>query len=469
MIATVSSKTDVSCYGQDDGTAVISILSGEPPFNYQWSDRAPFPSSDTFNIRTGMSKGTYYITVTDNNSNTSSTSVYIDGPSASLSLLLQPSDLKCYQDGSGVIDLTVQGGTPPYTFSWSNGFEGEDLVNIPKGTYSVMVTDAHDCTANDQSSVNEPDPFFISNISEDKSIYCFGENTGELTAHVSGGIPPYTYTWDDPGNQSTETAYELEAGFYNVIVTDLNECHANKGIELTQPDPIIVTATHSNVTCTGADDGQIAPTVSGGSVPYNYLWSNGETSMVASDLPPGNYGLRVTDYYNCKDSSLSVVITEPDEITIVSQVSDSNTITVTAEGGTPPLVYTLNGGSPQATGEFVDLPNDTYTVEVDDANNCGPVVSQEFVINIIAIEEQGYSTLQIFPNPSGGKFNLIIEASAGEIELDVLDITGVVVRNMKITSVSDKTVTEIDLSGFPKGIYLLRINNRVVKERLIIN
>ncbi|MBP1668629.1 MAG: C-terminal target protein, partial [Bacteroidetes bacterium] len=468
MIATVSSKTDVTCYGQDDGTAVISILSGEPPFNYQWSDMAPFPSSDTFNIRTGMSKGTYYITVTDNNSNTTSTSVFIDGPSAALSLLLQPTDLRCYHDNSGVIDLTVQGGTHPYDIRWNIPNEGEDLVNIPQGNYFVWVTDAHGCTENGSASVDEPDPFSVT-ISEDKSIYCFGDKTGELTAHPVGGIPPYTYTWDDPGNQSTQTAYELEAGFYNVIVTDLNECHATKGQELYEPAPIIVTATHSNVTCTGADDGQIAPTVSGGSVPYNYLWSNGETSMVASDLPPGNYGLRVTDYYNCKDSSLSVVITEPDEITIVSQVSDSNTITVTAEGGTPPLVYTLNGGSPQATGEFVDLPNDTYTVEVDDANNCGPVVSQEFVINIIAIEEQGYSTLQIFPNPSGGKFNLIIEASAGEIELDVLDITGVVVRNMKITSVSDKTVTEIDLSGFPKGIYLLRINNRVVKERLIIN
>jgi hypothetical protein len=469
MIATVSSKTDVSCYGQDDGTAVISILSGVPPFNYQWSDRAPFPSSDTFNIRTGMSKGMYYITVTDNNSHTSSTSFYIDGPSASLSLLLQPSDLRCYQDGSGVINLTAQGGTPPYTFSWSNGSDGEDLVNIPKGTYSVTVTDAHGCTANDQASVNEPDPFFVDHISEDQSIYCFGQNNGELTAHVTGGIPYYTYVWDDPGHQTTQTAYELEEGVYTVAVTDLNDCHASKEYILSQPDKIAVSDTHSNVTCTGADDGQIAPTVSGGTVPYNYLWSNGETSMVASDLPPGNYGLRITDYYNCKDSSLSVVITEPDEISIVSQVSDSNTITVVAEGGTPPLVYTLNGGSPQATGEFVDLPNDTYTVEVDDANNCGPIVSQEFVINVIAIEEQGYSTLQIFPNPSGGKFNLIIEASAGEIELDVLDITGVVVRNMKITSVSDKAVTEIDLSGFPKGIYLLRINNRVVKERLIIN
>jgi hypothetical protein len=469
MIATVSSKTDVTCYGQDDGTAVISILSGVPPFNYQWSDMAPFPSSDTFTVRTGMSKGTYYITVTDNNSNTSSTSFYIDGPSAALSLLLQPSDLKCYHDSSGVINLTVQGGTPPYSFSWSNGYEGEDLVNIPKGTYSVTVTDAHGCTANDQTFVDEP-PSFSVTVSEDKSIYCFGDKTGELTAHPVGGIQPYTsYSWDDPGNQSTETAYELEYGTYTVIVTDLNDCHASKEYTLSQPDKITVSATHSDVTCKGADDGQIVPTVSGGSVPYNYLWSNGETSMVPGDLPPGNYGLRVTDYYNCKDSSLSVEISEPAEIAIISQVSDSNTITVVAEGGTPPLVYTVNDGSPQATGEFVDLPNGTYTVEVDDANNCGPVVSQEFVINIIAIEEQGYSALQIFPNPSSGKFNLIIEASAEDIELDVLDITGVVVHNMKITSISDKTVAEIDISGFPKGIYLMRINNRVVKERLIIN
>jgi hypothetical protein len=468
MIATISNKTDVTCYGQNDGTAVVTVLSGVPPFTYQWSDMSPFPSSDTFTIRTGMNKGTYYITVTDNDSHTSSTSVYINGPSAALLLTLQPSDLKCYNDSSGVIDLMVQWGTFPYSFSWSNGFEGEDLVNIPKGNYSVTVTDAHGCIETGATYVGEPGQFVVENISEDKSIHCFGDKTGELTAHPSGGIQPYSYQWDDPGGQSTETAYELEAGDYTVVVTDLNNCHASKQRTLSQPGKITVNATHSDVTCTGENNGQIVPSVSGGTAPFNYLWSNGETSMVNSNLPPGNYNLKITDYYNCKDSSLAVEILEPDEIIIVSQVSDSNTITVAAEGGTPPLVYTLNGGSPQSTGEFVDLPNGTYTVEVNDANNCGPVVSDEFEINIVSVEELGYSPMQIFPNPSAGKFNIIFEASAGETTIEVLDITGVVVYNAKIASISSITNTVIDLSGFPKGIYLMRINNRMVKERLIV-
>jgi len=112
----------------------------------------------------------------------------------------------------------------------------------------------------------------------------------------------------------------------------------------------------------------------------------------------GNYGLRVTDYYNCKDSSLSAEINEPDPLVIVSEVSDSNTITVVAGGGTPPYVYTLSGGSPRPTGEFVDLQTAPTRWKLMMQMIGGPIVSREFEINIIAIEEQDFSALQIFPN-----------------------------------------------------------------------
>jgi len=469
FLAEISQKTDVTCYGLNDGTASVSVMGGEAPFSYKWSDLAAFPSNDTFALRTGMAPGTYYITITDNDLKTANTSVKINSPSSALTLLLQPSDLRCYNDNSGVIDLTVTGGTLPYSFDWSNDFTGEDLVSIGAGNYSVTVTDAGGCVKNDGATINQPVPF-ITDISIDDPVHCFGDNTAVVTANASGGTGGYSYVWNDPGNQSTKTAYELSAGNITVIVTDLNECISMATINIPQPGMIEVEETHTHVTCAGEDNGQIIPVATGGTVPYEYLWSDGQTTRVASNLEPGIYTLTITDFYNCANNGLSVLITEPVALHITSQDSDSNTITVVADGGTPPLTYTITGGSPQANGEFTGLANGTYTVEVNDANDCGPVVSDEFVISVIGIEEPMFISLNIFPNPSPeGKFNLIYESGDNKLTVEILNITGTVVYNKKIESSGGKVNALIDLSSFPKGIYLMKINNNIIKERLIIN
>lgn len=469
FMAQVSQKTDVTCYGLGNGTATISVLNGEAPFIYQWSDQSSFPSNDTFTVRTGMGPGTYYITITDNNLKTANASLKINSPSAELVLLLQPTNLRCYNDNSGVIDLTVTGGTLPYNFNWSNGFTGEDLVSVGAGNYSVTVTDAGGCTENDASSLSQP-AAFVTDISIDVPVYCYGNRTATITANPSGGTGSYSYVWNDPGNQTTKSAYELSAGNYTVTVTDLNECISIASINVPQPGQIAVNETHTNVSCAGGTNGQIVPTVTGGTVPYEYYWSDGQTTRVASNLEPGVYTLEITDHYNCKDSSLSVTISEPSAISILSQESDSNAITIVAEGGTAPLSYTITGGSPQATGEFTGLANGTYTVEVDDANGCGPVVSQEFVISVIGIDLPVISGLKLFPNPSPeGKFNLIFTSGDTEFDVEILNITGMVVFNRKIIPSGGRVNAVIDISAFPKGMYLMKINNTIVRERLIIN
>ncbi|MBN2275197.1 MAG: T9SS type A sorting domain-containing protein [Bacteroidales bacterium] len=469
FMAEVSQKTDVSCYGLNDGTATISVINGQAPFQYKWSDEDAFVSSDTFTIRTGMGPGTYYITITDNDSKTANASVKITTPSSALSLVLQPTDLRCYNDNSGVIDLTVSGGTLPYAFDWNNGFTGEDLVNVGAGNYSVTVTDARGCSANDGASLSQP-ASFVTNIAIDNPVRCHGDRTAIVTANSTGGTGAYSFVWNDPGNQTTQSAYELSAGDYKVIVTDENLCTSEATITITQPVVISISEAHTNVSCFDGSNGQIVPTISGGTAPFEYFWSGGQTTRIISDLQAGTYDLVVTDYYNCVDSSLSVEITEPaSAITIISQESDSNSITVVAEGGTPPLSYTITGGTPQATGEFTGLANGIYIVEVTDANGCGPVESQPFIINISGIEGIGLNGFKLFPNPSEGQFNLVFESGEHNFKIEILNITGSVVYNREIETISGNVNTILDLSDFPKGIYLMKINNVVVKERLIVN
>jgi hypothetical protein len=152
FVAQIAAKTDVVCYGANNGSATVRVSNGQAPFSYQWSDGVTLSDS----IRTGMQPDNYTVTVTDGAAKTAQASVSITGPSTALTIVLDPDDLICNGDNSGVIDLTVTGGTLPYSFEWSNGYTGEDLVNIPAETYTVTVTDGNGCEEQDTKIVNEP-------------------------------------------------------------------------------------------------------------------------------------------------------------------------------------------------------------------------------------------------------------------------------------------------------------------------
>ena len=121
-----------------------------------------------------MAPGTYQVLVSDAAlpvAHTAQVEVVIDGPSAALSVLLNPQNLRCYQDTSGVVDLTVSGGTLPYRYSWNTGYTGEDLVNIPSGLYAVTVTDTNNCIAQGNTAVTEPAAIGL-DITIDTQILC---------------------------------------------------------------------------------------------------------------------------------------------------------------------------------------------------------------------------------------------------------------------------------------------------------
>ena len=468
LIAYISDKTDVDCNGESTGSASVSLINGTGPYTYHWENNLGNTVNGDNPTVTSLPADIYYVTVTDNyNGKTAAASVQIVEPSAGLTTgITIGSEIVCFGDANGVADLTVSGGTLPYSFSWSNGETEEDLINIEAGTYTVTVTDQNGCPADDQVTLSAPEAMDLI-ITIEQPIMCNGDATGRLTALATGGTGSKTYIWDDPGNQTAATATSLLAGIYHVTATDINLCTISGQAELIEPGVLVLSEIHTDVSCNGEDDGIINLTVTGGTSPYNYGWSGGQISQDIADLAPGNYSVTVDDAHACRAISSEISIAEPDELEIISHSVSGNTITVTAGGGTPPYTYTLEGLDESTTGVFSGLPNGTYTVEVTDDNNCGPVTITDLVV-LTSLENYDERSIKVYPNPSDGMFNLTPgDFLTGELRLQVYSTTGELIRDEVLSDKADGNYI-LDLTGVEQGIYLMMINGISIETKLII-
>jgi gliding motility-associated-like protein len=194
----------------------------------------------------------------------------------------------------GSIDLTPSGGTPSYSYAWSNGSTTEDLSGLGFGTYSVTITDANGCPEDIASFTLNDQPRITVDLLGN-NITCFGFTDGSVDLTVlSGGAAPYTFAWSELS--VTEDIADLSAGSYSVSVTDINNCPETiESISLSEPDEITTTLTSACLNGLG----YIYSSTAGGTSPYSYTWSNGSTSPDLSNLDPGLFLLTVTDANGC--------------------------------------------------------------------------------------------------------------------------------------------------------------------------
>ena len=351
LLVYISAKKDVDCKGNSTGGARVSVINGSGNYTYKWRDNLGYPIGGNIDTLINVPGGTYFIKVVDNTKNDSAETYVVINEPSTLSLTLISQNLRCANDNSGFIDLRVTGGTLPYSFLWSNGKTTEDLINISAGDYYVTVTDANNCIASSNKEITQPDPIVVS-FKIDKPIFCYGDNDGVITCNASGGYGQLSYFWSDPGNQTTPTATALAAGTYTCTVTDENNCKREGTVQLNQPLEIRVLSTIYNPSCYGYTDGKIINDVAGGTPPYYFNWSNGQTVKDLENIGAGDYAFTVTDYYNCKKVK-NYSITEPDPI-IISNVEK-----------TEPICYGYNGN----IKIYVTGGNGSYTYSIDGGNN----------------------------------------------------------------------------------------------------
>ncbi|MFN5400790.1 MAG: hypothetical protein ACK5AS_01575, partial [Bacteroidota bacterium] len=361
---TLSADPLINCGNANDGGINAVITGGTGAYNYSWSN-----SSSTQNL-SGLSAGTYTLTVTDENNCSSENAITLTAPPTlvSISDVTPPS---CSNSTDAFITLNTSGGTPEYTYSWSNGATSSSLSGIGAGTYTVTITDELGCTLVLNIPVEGPLPLDLTPIVTDVS--CFGFFDGIINVNPSGGIPPYSFIWSNGSTNQINTS--LSAGSYSVTVTDANNCTAVSNKVCNQPTIIsadIVVTPQSY--CQSTPNGSINLSVSGGTAPYTFLWFNESTTEDIDPITNGTYFVTITDANNCAEIIENIIVPETDTLNINSEITQPNCnsspdglITLIVTGGSTPYTYLWSDGSSFSS---LTASAGTYSATVTDANGC---------------------------------------------------------------------------------------------------
>ena len=373
--------TNISCFDAGDGAAMIYTSGGTGSLEYSIDGGLTWSASQY----TGLIDGTYSPSVKDaNGCIVTDTDVIITEPDA-LVVTVTSGNISCYQAEDGMINATVTGGTIPYVYDIGTIPQETGLFEyLPAASYTLTVTDANGCQAQELVELTEPSELTLT--TQTTNVLCYGYSSGTASAMPAGGTYPYTYQWTAPAT-SDSALTGLAAGIYSLTVTDYNGCMAYANAEITQPltDFLIDSVVVTNALCNGASDGAITVYSSGGAPPITYQISQtlNNTTGIFTGLIADTYTPEITDANGCVVTGAAVVLSEPAVLTLSLAVTDAicfgaanGVIIATAGGGT--LDYTFNIGLGAQTGNvFTDLAAGTYSVTVIDANSCEIVETAE--------------------------------------------------------------------------------------------
>jgi len=337
---------------------------------------------------TGLTETTtYYVTQSKAGCTSAATEVTATVSSTPSLEISSKTDVLCFGNSTGAVDLGVSGGTPNFSYAWTkdgdNNFSAstQDLNNVSAGTYNVLVTDHGGCTANTSATVGQPESALTASKIEG-TIKCHNDQT-TVTITASGGTAPYT----GDGEQV------VSAGPYSFDVTDAHGCTVNVSGTITAPDALTASATDGTISCHGGTT-TVTITASGGTQPYS---GDGAHTVSA-----GPYSFDVFDAGGCK-YTVSGNISEPDAISANAVATDAKcngnangSVDLTVSGGTGGYTYLWSNNA--TTQDLTNVAANTYTVTVTDANSCtagtSATVHEPTVLTCSAVQvsQRGCST-----------------------------------------------------------------------------
>jgi gliding motility-associated-like protein len=372
LSVTILTQTEVSCFVLTDGDFEVEASGATPVYSYDIGSGPQ--ATGVFNT---LIAGIYTATVIDANGCTETIDVTISEPTLVTASILSQTDPLCFAGNDGSFEIEGNGGTPTYQFDMGTGPQTNSLfTSQTAGTYSIDVIDANGCTDNITVTLSEPTEL-LGTIDVQTGASCSGIADGTVDLSASGGMPPYTY---DIGNgpQTSGSFIGLFAGTYSVTIEDGQGCTVIVPVDITEPVSLSSTiVSQTAVSCFAGADGTVELTAQDGTGPYTFDIGNGtQATGIFSGLSAGNYTVTAADANGCS-VAVGVVITEPTELTsaILSQSdltcfgSNDGEFEVLASGAIPTYSYDIGSG-PQATGVFIDLLPNTYTVNILDANSC---------------------------------------------------------------------------------------------------
>lgn len=375
---------NISCNGSADGSIDITLTGGCLPYSFNWSNGA-----NTEDV-SGLTAGTYTVIATDANGAIISLSVTLTQPDALNGVITSNSyaggfNVSCNGASDGMADLSVLGGTSPYTYVWSNGSTTQDLSSLIAGTYTVTISDLNGCSTIAQITLTEPDQLTASlnamTYSGGFNTSCNGLTDGMISTDIIGGFGPYTFLWSDGSTDDNLDA--IGAGSYSVSVVDQNGCSAVANIILTEPTKLIANAGNDTAICDG-QSAQIGgyPSAYGGVAPYNFYWlpNNSINNQVIAN-PIANpsattlFDLTVVDANGCAAiDQVNVVVNPLPVVSITMTIADTfcRKVDLIANGSANTVYYSWSNG---AYGSVLHLDPETanagvYSVISHDVNGC---------------------------------------------------------------------------------------------------
>lgn len=378
-----TSGTNISCNGAADGTATATAMNGSGNYTYTWSNGQ---SGATI---TGLGAGTYTVTASDGQC-TATGSVTITEPARLDANVTVSGGGGCSSTATGTATVVVTGGTAPYSYSFSDGQSGSTADNLASGNYTVTITDANGCTTTESFTIAAGSDVNVSVTTTDSN--CAQSNAGTARAMVAGGTAPYTFAWSNGAD--VQVLMGLDAGTYTVTVTDANGCTAVGSGTINNATDIDVTVSTTSTSCDGRNDGAAQVSATGGTAPYTYEFSNGQSGTATNNLSAGSYEVTVTDANGCTAVE-TFTIDEGSNVVVTVETTDSNcdesnagTARAVVSGGTAPYTYSWSNGADVQV--LMGLGVGTYTVTVTDANGCtniasGTVSNATFInVNVLA-------------------------------------------------------------------------------------
>ncbi|HMG89630.1 MAG TPA: hypothetical protein VK589_06210 [Chryseolinea sp.] len=508
LISATSILKHTTC-NQITGGIDITPSGGIAPYTFLWSNGAT--TEDIQNV----GAGNYNVKIKDAaGCSTQKNYILRVNTSLTLSSIIKPTS--CLGDNSGGIDLSVFGGTPPYSILWADGTTAEDRTGLVEGQYAVTVTDATGCSVQANYTIFKKPLQVNSDLIQPK---CNGD-LGSITLTVEG-IVPYTYTWSN--GETDESITGLPPGFYSVTVTDASGCTRVLDFAILAPPPIIVTSAISNPLCGAEGSYAIDLTVSGGKPSYSFLWSNGATTQNLTGLNSGSYSVAITDAGGCVtnkqftvdaiSAGWSCLINQPTAPIVCSSAgnllatsvtdgtsyqwtvtSTDNSWSITSGANSPVAVYTAGAAGSTATFTLTITKNGCSQSCTYIANSCTvkdntgggdpsssePCVTTSLPVIQVAMaqpadepaqntvesaqvgEEEISFKLDVYPNPFADKLNFEWTATANDyVRIEILDKFGNRMTTMYEGSVSKGQHYTFDwtASGLRERIYYYRFTS----------
>jgi len=418
-------SSPIVCFeATSDGFIETTVSGGQAPYTFQWT--LPDGSTAGFEDLVGIGPGTYTLVVTDANGCSGSSIVNID-EATELGADFAVINPNCLQ-ANGSIDPLPFGGTPGYSFVWTDITSGgpvfvsdqAQVTNLASGLYEVQITDALGCTFTDIVPLSDIDNEVTGNLT---SPLCFGGNDGSITVNITGLVDPVVIDWTGPNGfaSDSQNISDLQAGIYTIVATDGLGCVATEVFDLTEPDSLAVAADIIGLTCPLAGDGSIAVSIAGGTGPYEILWIGplftSDQDTIAG-LAEGCYELFITDANGCQLQYIFCVDVEDpiDASALVTDIICAGTptgiIDLNVTGGAGGYTYAWDGpnGFDSDQENLTDLFAGLYNLVVTDSLGCSGIFAFEvdenpaplLTADVVDVLCQGQYTGSISAMVSGG-------------------------------------------------------------------